>query len=107
MSRPLAIILGVLTALPIAYIVIFVAFVLTLTPGVQPPPFPLGESVDWHIVAMILTTVLLLFYLVAALTLPHVRKRALWAIAFFLGSALVFPFFWYLYIWRTRVPDGP
>ena len=32
-------------------------------------------------------------------------KRGLWAALLFFGNALVFPVFWYWYIWRTRPSD--
>lgn len=96
-------VLGVLTALPIAYAAVFLVHVLRLQPGVQPPPFPLGEAVDWHLAAMALSGVLLVVYLIATFTLQQVPKgkRALWAVAhFFFGTFIAFPLFWYLYIWR-------
>ena len=102
MPRWAATALGVITALPIAYAAVFIAHVLSLQPRVQPPPFPLGNGIDWHVVAMVLTTVLFVFYVVATFTLQAVprNKRTLWVLALFIGSILAFPFFWYLYVWR-------
>ena len=108
MPRWAATILGVLTALPIAYAAIFVLHVLRLQPGVQPPPFPLGGAVDWHLAAMALSGVLLVVYLIATFTLRQVPKgkRAFWAMAHFLfGTFIAFPLFWYLYIWRSSQPN--
>jgi hypothetical protein len=93
MPRWAAILLGLLTALPIAYAGVFVAYVVSLQAGVQPPPFPLGETVDWHLAAMALSGVLLVVYLIATFTLPQVpkSKRMFWAVAhFFFGSFIAF-----------------
>ncbi len=109
MPRWAAIMIGVITALPIAYAVLFIAHVLSLQPGVQPPPFPLGGGIDWHLSVMALTAVLFFFYLAATFMLRGVpkNKRGLWVLAFFFGSFLAFPFFWYLYVWpRNQAHDA-
>jgi hypothetical protein len=108
MPRWAATLLGLLTALPIGYVGVFVAHVLSIQPGVQPPPFPLAETVDWHLAAMALSCVLLMIYLIATFTLRQVpkSKRMFWAIAHLLfGSFIAFPVFWYLYIWRRGQPN--
>lgn len=109
MPRWAAMIIGAITALPVAYAVVFIAHVLSLQPGVQPPPFPLGGGLDWHLAAMVLSTALLLFYSVATFTLRSVPKgkRGLWVLAFLVGSVVAFPLFWYLYIWpRNQAHDA-
>ena len=103
MPRWVAIAVGAVTALPILYAVVFIAHVLSLQPGVQPPPLPLGGGIDWHLLVMALTTVLLVFYLVATFALRSVPRgaRAVWVVALIFGNVLAFPFFWYLYFWQT------
>lgn len=97
-----AAILGLISALPLLYGMAFVIDVLSLPAGINPPS-PLG-GVDWHLLAMVLTTILLIWYLRSLFTSSKFssQKRILWAIALFLGSIFIFPIFWYLYVWKER-----
>jgi len=108
MKRLAVAILGLLTALPTAYAIVFVLYVLSLEPGVKPPPFPLGDAVDWHLLAMVLSGALLVFYIVATFANRRVprNRRVLWVLALFFGSVITSPLFWYLYFWRGNQGHG-
>ena len=94
--------LGLVSALPLLYGIVFVIDVVSLPIGVNPPPYPGG--VDWHLVAMGLTTILLIWYLANVFTSRRfsLQQRILWAVALFVGNVFVFSVFWYLYVWKDR-----
>lgn len=59
-----------------------------------------------HFCAMILSFALIVFYVVYLFRTDRIaqEKKALWAVALFLGSFIAMPIFWYLYIWREAAP---
>jgi uncharacterized membrane protein len=104
MSRPLAALLGLLSLLPIAYVMYFISHVASLKPGVQPPPMLFENVFSLHLATMGLTTILMVVYLVIAYRSPNVpnERRTFWAVVLFMGNMFAFPVFWYLFVWRTR-----
>jgi hypothetical protein len=107
MSRPVAVVLGVLSALPLVYTVYFIWHIASLEPAVNPDPTPFERMFSLHLVAMGLILVLTAYYLVAAYRSPNVpnHKRTFWAIVLLIGNMFAFPVFWYFIIWRGRPAD--
>jgi len=108
MKRLAVALLGLITALPTAYAIVFVVHVLSLQPGVQPPPFPLGDAVNWHLAAMVLSIILMVFYVAATFILERVprNRRPIWVIALLGVSFITCPLFWYMYFWRGTQAHG-
>lgn len=95
--------LGLLTAWPFAYALLFIFFVLGMMferPGRISDLFPLVIVV--HLLTVMLALGLLVFYLIDVFRNDRVHKdqKALWAIVLFFGGAIAMPFYWYLNIWR-------
>ncbi|HUT29669.1 MAG TPA: hypothetical protein VMX13_07750 [Sedimentisphaerales bacterium] len=119
MSRGKVITLGVFTAWPFVYMVLFMCMMF----GVVMSSFRGGRSwgaapAFWiifplHLLTMVEIPVLLVIYIVYLFRTSRVAqdKKALWAVVLFLGNVIAMPVFWYLYIWKegeeTRGPEGP
>jgi hypothetical protein len=101
--RTIAVVLGVLAVLPLVYGLIFAMRLLLLEPGVNPPPLPLSEYVNWHIAMMILSGLLYLIFMAVTFLSTRVpsNMRVRWAILLLVAHIFLFPVFWYLYVWRT------
>ncbi|MEO8429942.1 MAG: hypothetical protein ABI592_00425 [Acidobacteriota bacterium] len=95
MSKKLA--LGVLTVIPILYVLSFLFFLDR--PGAR---VAFLQSV--HLGVIVLALALMLFYLVDVFRNQRVPsdKRALWAGLLVLGSVFVEPVYFWLYIWREE-----
>ncbi len=105
MSRPVAIVLGLVSVLPLVYIIYFISHIMSLKPGGQPPPVPFENIFSLHLATMGLTFVLTVIYLVIAYRSPRVPndKRTFWAVVLFMGNVFAFPVFWYLFVWPQRL----
>ena len=101
MSRPLSILLGLVSVLPLAYVVYFIDYVASLKPGVQPRPMPFANLFSLHLAMMGLSILLTVIYLVTAYRSPRVPnvRRTFWAVVLFMGNVFAFPVFWYLFVW--------
>jgi len=104
MSRPLSVLLGLVSVLPLAYVVYFISYVASLKPGVQPPPMPFERVFSLHLAMMGLSILLTVIYLVIAYRSPQVpnERRTFWAVVLFMGNVFAFPVFWYLFVWPRR-----
>jgi hypothetical protein len=103
--------LGIATALPIAWMVIFLVgfFGLVLfavahsgaAAGSGPPLWFLTAFL-LHFCVMLLIFALTVFYIVDVFQSNRVSadKKALWAVVLFLGNIFAMPVYWYLYLWR-------
>ena len=116
MSRGKAIALGVFTAWPLVYVIVFVAIMFTdfvadfsgWGPGTDRPLmfriiFPL------HLLTMLELWGLLLIYILYLFRTDRVArdKKALWAVVLLLGNMVAMPVFWHLYIWRRPDRERP
>ena len=101
MSRPLAMLLGLVSVLPLIYLGYFLSHVASLQPGVRPPPMLFESVFSLHLAFMGLTLLLTVIYLVIAYRSPRVPadKRTFWAVVLFMGNVFAFPVFWYLFVW--------
>jgi len=117
LSRPLKVVIGVLTAWPLLYMGLFFAFIVgtmlwisAMTPDggsdSSGPPAAFLAVVAGHIVTMLLMFGLTAFYIVFLFKTDRVPqdKKALWAVVLFLGNILAMPVFFYLYIWPDEWP---
>lgn len=107
MSRLLAAFLGLVSVLPLAYVVYSISHMASLQPGVRPQPMLFENVFSLHLTMMGLTTVLMFIYLVIAYGSPRVPndKRTFWAVVLFMGNMFAFPIFWYLFVWRAKVSN--
>jgi hypothetical protein len=104
--------LGVLTAWPFAYFLLFFAFIfgmIALDPGELQGFFALGFLLVMliHFLTIFLIIGLQIFYIVNVFKNDRVGKdqKIIWTIALFLGGLFAMPIYWYMNIWR-EVPDG-
>ena len=116
MSRGNAIILGVFTAWPFLYMLLFMGtmFVAFMGGGFGGGPGagePLAFRIIFpvHMLTMLEIFVLLVVYIVHLFGTDRVPqdKKALWAVVLFLGHMIAMPVFWYLYIWREPDAETP
>lgn len=120
LSRPIKLLLGLLTLWPMVYMFLFMAFVLTtiiwaeLGRGARHTSgFPVGILLLFsaHVGTILLVSALAVFYVVYLVKTDRVPedKKALWAAVIFLGNMLAMPVFFYLYVWPDNWPraSGP
>jgi hypothetical protein len=117
MSRTSKIALGIATLWPIAYMLLFLGFMLYMvlfslraTQGSLPPSgLPAGIATIFvlHLLTILWIWVLIGIYIVHLFKTDRVPKdqKALWAVVLFLGNMYAMPVYWYLYIWREPDPD--
>lgn len=108
MKKGKAIVLGILTLLPIAYMVFFFSFIIsTMLKTIYDTDvgnltnmikiiFPL------HFAMMILLIVLLVVYITDVFKNKTIEqdKRTLWAIVLFFGNIIAMVIYWIIHIWK-------
>ena len=103
-SRPLALLVGLLTAWPPVYFVGFTAVVLGAVGG---DAF-MGDRREFellfrlHLLTMLVSMGLLAFFVVHCFRNDRVpqERRVMWLLVLFLGNMFAFPVYWYLHVWR-------
>jgi type II secretory pathway component PulF len=115
LTRSLSATLGLLTILPIGYLVFFLTFLIPRLSSLleaDPPQleryFSLFHTVvRLHLIMIVLSLALIGFYIFYLFKTDRVPtdKKSVWASVLFLGNFLTMPVFWYLYVWRE--PDAP
>ncbi len=103
MSKTVKLLLGIATAWPAAYMVLFFFFIVsTILSGESGPAF--GLIFILHLLTMLLIMALTIFYIVNVFKNNRVEKdkKVLWAVVLFLGSIIAMPVYWYLYIWKAE-----
>lgn len=119
-AKPIAVLIGILTAWPIVYILGFMAFIFNSfhrVPAVRDPRAVFQSFqvlMIFHFGTMLIIAALVTFYIVHVFKSSALlgQKQALWAVVLLLGSVIAMPVYWYLYVWReaTRgdsVPPRP
>jgi uncharacterized membrane protein len=106
-SRPVTILLGLVSVLPLAYVAYFISYMVSLRPGIQPQPMALESLLSLHLATMGLTVALTALYLVIAYRSSQVpnARRTFWAVVLFMGNVFAFPIFWYMFLWKQG-PSG-
>ena len=109
MSKPLKVLLGVVTLWPLLYMGLFFCFIfLTMlmaprsaeTAGGFPAMFVVIFAL--HLLTMLVILGLTIFYMVNVFRNERVDKdkKVLWAIVIFMGNVVAMPIYWYLYFWK-------
>ena len=102
-SRPVAAIIGIVTAWPVLYFITFMAFMLSTMSSENARMEELfGYLFVAHLLTMLVTLALLAFYVVHLFkndSMPS-DPRLLWMLVLFFGNLFAFPVYWYLYVWR-------
>ena len=95
--------LGLVTAIPLAYMLFFFLVIFFLTFGAGNPSDRSVTSIFvLHVLVIVLVWMLIPFYiwqLFKSDLVPN-DKKALWAVVLFLGNMIAMPVFWYIYIWK-------
>jgi hypothetical protein len=114
-SRPVALLIGILTLLPAVYFVFFIALMFSMFSTVgsgagKGPPIDMFRYVfPLHLGAMLLMFALMVIYIVHAFRTDRIAedRRVLWVVVLFMGSLFAFPIYWYLYLWRPSSSAPP
>lgn len=107
-DRIWAFVLGVLSLLPLLAL-IYISFMIFLPLIMGVAPYSPAESdeafvrflaatLTLGVFSLFLTAYFMIFIFRSAL-IPA-EYKAFWAVALFMGNAVVFPIFWYLYFWK-------
>jgi hypothetical protein len=108
LSKPLAVLVGVLTIWPTVYVGLFMGFIfwtIATQPSSDPEaamPFEFLVLLAGHAATMVITVGLLVFYIVHVFKNPALtdQRRTLWAVVLFMGSFMAMPIYWFLFVWR-------
>jgi hypothetical protein len=106
LSKPVAVLVLIVTLVPIGYFAFFMVTVLSGVLGLLQ-----GEDgKTWFLVLFVLHVLCILWiwallalylvFLFKSETVPK-DKTVLWAVVLFFGNVLAMPIFWYLYMWRA------
>jgi hypothetical protein len=110
LSRPVKVVIGVLTLVPFVHIAAFMAtFLWMFTTISQMKPGPPPEGIEYwfglvfvlHFAMMLFVWVLIAFYMVYLFKTDRVAadKKALWAVVLFMAGLVAMPVFFWFYIW--------
>lgn len=99
-QKPVALLIGILTAIPCIYMFAFLAYIFMLY-NHPPTDQQLSLLFAAHISVMLLSLGLILFYFWHLYQNNFVsgNQKMLWVIAFFMGSSIAMLPYWYQYIW--------
>lgn len=105
-------VVGILSHVPIIYMVFFVVFTIFMI--THPPKNEAGGMLIWfviificHIFVILLMFVLIAFFiiwLIKGATLP-IEAKIIWALGSFMMGLIIMPLLYWLYI--RKAPDGP
>ena len=117
MSKPIKLLVGLLSVWPILYIVLFFALIASsfawmsrtdAAPAGPPagPPAVFAALFVGHLATILVIFGLFAFYIVYLFKTDRVPqdKKGLWAAMLFLGTILAMPVFFYVYIWPDEWP---
>jgi len=118
MSKRKAITLGVFTAWPFLYMILFmfmmVGMMMSAASGrdhSSGPPTIIFIIFPLHILTILEIFALLVIYIAHLFKTDRVPqdKKALWAVVLFVGNMIAMPIYWYLYIWSepTKLTPEP
>jgi dipeptide/tripeptide permease len=109
-SRILKIALGLLTAVPAVYVVLFAVLiarmVLERASGDLTIPVPMADFMWVHLAVMVLLVGLETFYLLYLFRTDRVPpgQRAMWAVVLLVINVAAMPIFFGRYVWPERAP---
>jgi tetratricopeptide (TPR) repeat protein len=112
MTKGKAIIVGLFTAWPLLYIVLFMWFFMTVfSYAGRPEASEISNLfkliIPLHLGTMLESFVLLAYYIFHLYNTTTIaeNKKALWAVILFFGNYLAMPVYWYLYMWKPIQRD--
>jgi uncharacterized membrane protein (DUF485 family) len=110
-NRILRIVLGLVTLVPLVYLGTFLVYLSPRlaqlardqTQGRAAYYHLFSLVLQLHVAAVFVVLILMGVYAVLAYKAPGVpsEKRTSWMVAVCMGSIVVMPVFWYLYVWRS------
>lgn len=103
MSKGIKLLLGAVTIWLPFYFLLFLGFaVFSAFLRSDEPPAIWAVIIPLHILTMLITIGLLIFYMVNLFRNDRIKKDAkvLWAVVLFMGGMIAMPVYWYLYVWR-------
>ena len=108
LSRPIQLLVGAATLLPIVYMVYFFVAMSSSIATRHGGPDDFDLLFRLHLGTMLLIFALLIFYIVYLFRTTRVSqdKKALWAVVLFMGNMFAMPVFWFLYVWRDPTPEA-
>jgi len=108
LSRPIQLLVGAATLLPIVYMVYFIVSMSSSVATRNGGPDDFDFLFRLHLGTMLLTFSLLIFYIVYLFRTARVPqdKKALWAVVLFMGNMFAMPVFWFIYVWRDPMPEA-
>ena len=95
LSKPVKLLVLALTLWPPLYTLAFIVMMVSFTPAIS------DTLMVVHGATMLISVLLLVFYVVHLFKTDHVPadKKTLWAIALFLGSTIAMPIYWFVHVW--------
>lgn len=105
-SRPVTILLGVVTIWPLLYMAIFFGYFVYLfarqTAASGFHVFPYFFAM--HLLTMLLMVALTIVYIVHAYRSDQIAedRRIIWVVILVFGNLIAFPIYWYLYLWKPK-----
>jgi hypothetical protein len=111
MPRILKVALGLLTAVPTVYVVLFAVLIVRLVlwgatgdPRARTMPLPMADFMWVHLAVMVLLIGLETFYLLYLFRTDRVPpdQRAKWAVALLVVNVAALPLFFFLNVWPER-----
>lgn len=114
-GKPLAIVIGTITILPLIYLLFFMAFIMvtvlmTFQQAQQQEPGPgfFPYIAVLHVGTMLLMFALMAFYIVHVFKNAALKddRRVLWVVVLFMGLPMAAPVYWWLFIWRPARGDA-
>jgi hypothetical protein len=109
MNKSAKLLLGAASVWPPIYMLLFmvVAVYSIFSRGSEPPAI-WALIIPLHILTILLSIGLMIFYMVNVFRNDRVNKdmKVLWAVVLFMGAIIAMPIYWYLYIWR-KVSSSP
>lgn len=118
LSRPVKVVVGLLTAWPILYAGLFFIFMVWMVAWISRTSGPGGDQSSSlpgpamlmfvvHFLTILLVFGLMAFYLVYLFKTKRVPEntKALWAVGVIVGGVVAMPAFFYLYVWPDQWPS--
>jgi hypothetical protein len=111
LPRILKVALGLLTAVPAVYVVLFAVMIARMVflgatgdPRARTTPVPMTDLMWVHLAVMVLVVGLETFYLLYLFRTDRVApdQRAKWAVALLVINVAAMPLFFFLHVWPER-----
>ena len=111
MTKGKALTLGIVSLLPLAFMILFICIISNIIfnnpapPNDRPPSF-MFKLGPWIIIEVIALVVFYIIHIFKTSSIPDSQKKE-WVIMLFLCHLGVIPFYWYFHVWKTIKPTLP